>query len=152
MAPQIAKTLIVEAKNNDLDPLFLLAVIQTESHFNPKAFGTKGDSGLMQIMPSTGAWLARRLKIKAPVDLFDPIINIKLGAAHLGHLRKHFGPMGNRYLAAYNMGTKTVHRLLSQDIEPLAYAQRVVENYNAFHTALIEAVREDRRTLISSND
>src|SRR5206468_2508407 len=87
-AYEIAQVLIEEANKYRLDPVFLLAVIKTESHFNPKARGHHGDVGLMQVLPKTGQWIARRLKMTGTVDLTDPIVNIKIGAAYFAHLRK----------------------------------------------------------------
>jgi soluble lytic murein transglycosylase len=157
-APLIAKTLIEEANRWGLDPIFLLAVIKTESQFNPKAKGRKGDRGLMQLLPKTGAWMAKRLKWQnAQVDLFDPVINIKIGAAYFAQLRKHFGNVGSRYLSAYNMGTKNVHRLLKQDVEPMIYAKRVLKNYSQFYrnwSAKVAANRPSphKHILVSLND
>jgi len=128
-AGEIASTLITQANKYHLDPVFLLAVIKTESRFNPLAHGRHGDIGLMQLLPKTGQWMASRMKIKGHIDLRDPILNIKIGAAYFAYLRKHFGSKGSRYLAAYNMGIRNVHKLLKEDKEPLIYATRVLKNY-----------------------
>lgn len=132
-AADIAKTLIAEANKYHLDPIFLLAVIKTESRFNPLAQGRHGDVGLMQVLPKTGHWMAGRLKMKGHIDLRDPIVNIKIGAAYFAFLRKHFGSKGSRYLAAYNMGIRNVHRLLKKDKEPMIYATRVLKNYRKLY-------------------
>ncbi len=152
MAPQIAHTLIVEANRYNLDPIFLLAVIKTESRFNPRARGRHGDAGLMQILPNTGNWIAKRLKIATPVDLNNPIINIQIGAAHFANLRKHFDGVGSRYLAAYNMGTRNVHRLLQQEVEPTTYANRVIGNYRQLYTEFAASLPSHKRTLVSLNN
>lgn len=131
----IAETLINEANKNGLDPLFLLAVIKTESSFNPKAIGRNGDSGLMQLVPKTAHWVAKRMGMHEPVNLLDPVTNIRIGAAYFARLRSHFGGVGSRYLAAYNMGTRNVHRLLKDAKEPKLYANRVVENYQGLYKA-----------------
>jgi soluble lytic murein transglycosylase len=128
-AEKVAFTLISESNKYDLDPLFVLAVIQTESRFNPRARGHNGEIGLMQILPESSVWLAHRMKLKGHIDLRDPVMNIKIGTAYLAHLRSHFGPVGSRYLAAYNMGIHNVHKLLAKDKEPIRYANRVLKNY-----------------------
>jgi soluble lytic murein transglycosylase-like protein len=135
-AELIAYTLISESNKYNLDPLFVLAVIETESHFNPRAHGKRGDIGLMQILPDTSEWMAHRLKMKGRVDLRDPLMNIKIGTAYLAHLRKHFGPVGSRYLAAYNMGIHNVHKLLAREKEPILYANRVLKNYRDLYQRL----------------
>src|SRR5437899_2050163 len=66
-AELIAYTLISESNKHSLDPLFVLAVIQTESRFNPGARGKHGELGLMQILPESSSWIARRIKMKGKV-------------------------------------------------------------------------------------
>jgi soluble lytic murein transglycosylase len=138
-AGEIAGTLIAQANKYHLDPIFLLAVIKTESRFNPLAHGRHGDIGLMQLLPKTGVWMANRLKLKGRIDLRDPILNIKIGAAYFAYLRAHFGAKGSRYLAAYNMGIRNVHKLLKEDKEPLIYAERVLKNYSALYAKYASA-------------
>lgn len=149
---EIAVTLINEANRYKLDPLFLLAVIKTESGFNPLAVGRHGDSGLMQLLPKTGQWVGHQIGIRGQVNLLNPIVNIKIGAAYFAHLRRHFAGVGSRYLAAYNMGTRNVHRLLKEAKEPMIYATQVVNNYRAFYQAL-ETMLPSRpaSTIVSMN-
>ena len=47
----------------DLDPYLVLAVIKTESNFNENVESNKGAKGLMQIMDSTGEWIASKLEV-----------------------------------------------------------------------------------------
>lgn len=136
----IARALISEANKYNLDPLFLLAVIKTESGFNPMAIGRHGEVGLMQLMPKTGYWMAHRLKTAGPLDLRDPVVNIKLGAEYLAHLRKHFDSKGSRYVAAYNMGIHNVHKLLKKDKEPIFYPKRVLKNYSELYEKLAGSI------------
>jgi soluble lytic murein transglycosylase len=149
-AAEIALTLISESNRYHLDPIFLLAVIQTESHFNPLAHGRHGDLGLMQLLPKTGQWMAARLKMKGRIDLRDPILNIKIGAAYFAFLRQHFGSKGSRYLAAYNMGIRNVHRLLKEDKEPMVYASRVLKNYRALYAQFAASGPAQKNTIASN--
>ena len=56
--------------------LFLLALssIKVESGFDPHAISKEGARGLMQIIPSTGWWLAQRLDLPYEdlEDLYEP--------------------------------------------------------------------------------
>lgn len=149
-AGDIAQILISEANKYHLDPIFLLAVIQTESHYNPLARGHHGDLGLMQLLPKTGHWVAKRLKMSGRVDLRDPATNIKIGAAYFAFLRQHFGSKGSRYLAAYNMGIRNVHRLLKKDKEPLLYASRVLKNYRSLYTQWADSLPSQKHTIAAN--
>jgi len=132
----VARTIIQEAKRNNLDPLFLMAVIQTESGFNPEVRGRHGEIGLMQILPKTSLWLAKRFHLQGEIDLTRPEINIKLGAAYLAKLRKRFHHVGNRYIAAFNMGSKNVHRLLASQVEPRIYPDKVLHHYKKIYSQI----------------
>lgn len=129
----ISKTIVHEAARHQLDPLFLVAIILTESSFNPKAKGRHGELGLMQILPKTGKWLAQKAKYKGSLDLTNPHVNIKLGAAYLASLRQRFNRVGNRYIAAYNMGVTNVRRLVASKTEPRIYPNKVLAHYSRLH-------------------
>lgn len=126
---RVAQVIINEAHRYKLDPMFLVAVILTESSFNPLAKGLHGEIGLMQILPKTGNWLARKMKFKGKVNLKDPATNIRLGASYLALLRDQFEGIGNRYIAAYNMGSLNVKRLVKKNVEPKIYTNKVMAHY-----------------------
>ena len=139
-AYEIARAVIVEANHHGMDPLFLLAVIKTESQFNLNARGRHGEIGLMQILPKTAAWIAPQAGVESDkINLEDPTINIRLGATYFAQLRKSFGNYGSRYMAAYNMGSTNVRRLVKNNIEPYIYSGKVLANYKAFYTNLEKA-------------
>lgn len=99
----LAKAIVAEALAQDYDPLFVAAVIKSESAFNSLARSHKGAQGLMQIMPKTGAWLADQVSVPRG-KLTDPGHNLKLGITYLKQLEAEYG--GNRVLTliAYNWG------------------------------------------------
>jgi soluble lytic murein transglycosylase len=132
----IARAVIVEANHNHMDPLFLLAVISTESQFNIEARGSHGEIGLMQIMPKTAKWLANEAGVPENFDLEDPAINIRIGATYIARLRLSFNSNSTRYVAAYNMGSANVRKLLAGHTEPALYPARVLNNYTEIYTAL----------------
>jgi soluble lytic murein transglycosylase-like protein len=106
-----AEALTRAARGAGLDPNLVAAVALQESAFNPLAVSAAGARGLLQIMPSVGAELARAAGVARfdPSDLFDPAINLKLGCAHLSDYRRRFGSVP-RALAAYNGGPSRVER------------------------------------------
>lgn len=132
---EIAHAIIVEATKRSLDPYFLAAVIAGESNFDPKAIGLVGEIGMMQIRPKTAQWVAEihGIKWKGKKSLFDPFYNIKLGAAYLSWLREKFDNQGQLYLAAYNMGPKSVKLALARKIKPKEYSMHVMKRYIAFY-------------------
>jgi soluble lytic murein transglycosylase-like protein len=106
-----AEALTRAAREAGLDANLVAAVALQESAFNPLAVSAAGARGLLQIMPSVGAELARAAGLARfdPSDLFDPAINLKLGCAHLNEYRRRFGSIP-RALAAYNGGPSRVER------------------------------------------
>lgn len=105
------------ASANDIDPYFLIAIMKTESGFNPNAISPKGARGLMQIMPETGEWIADQINLYHyhPDLLFDPATNIRMGAWYIADLQDEFA--GNKIiaLAAYNGGRGNVIKWLQDD-------------------------------------
>lgn len=95
------------AEEYGFHPLFLFSVIRQESLFESFVQSSAAASGLMQIMPATGAEIAQNLgwpEDFIQADLNRPLINIRLGVDYLDTQRNLFG--GNLYaaLAAYNGG------------------------------------------------
>ncbi len=140
-ADAVARALVDEAYRHDFDPMFLVAVVKTESSFNPSARGSAGEIGLMQIMPATGQWLAHRIGLnwKGKKTLLDPVANIRLGAAYLSFLRERFDSHSRLYLAAYNMGARNVDRALDRKVWPKEYPARVMQHYVQFYSELNRA-------------
>jgi len=103
------------SEEHDLDPFFVKGVIQAESSFRSDAVSPVGASGLMQIMPTTAAWLAERMGISyEEASLFDPAYNIRMGTYYLRHLLDLFGHPDTA-LAAYNAGQTRVRYWLEQE-------------------------------------
>ena len=104
-----------EAKKNGLDPAWVAAEIRAESTFNPRARSPADARGLMQVMPATGAAVARRLGLpwNGAADLYDPATNIAIGTAYLREKEEMYA---RPYvaIAAYNAGPTPTSRWLSQ--------------------------------------
>lgn len=91
------------ARLNDLDPLLVWAIIDTESAWQPKAISKVGAQGLMQLMPGT----AKDLNVDDP---FNPEENIRGGTEYMRFLLQMFNDDLDTALAAYNVGPGTVER------------------------------------------
>ncbi|MCX6806734.1 MAG: lytic transglycosylase domain-containing protein [Candidatus Berkelbacteria bacterium] len=102
--------IIKYSKEFQISPSFVASVIYSESHFHQDAISSAGAVGLMQIMPTTGARLAKTLGDKDfTVDkLRDPDRNIRYGTYYLKELiDRHQGDM-DKALMAYNGGEGAV--------------------------------------------
>lgn len=134
-APEISQAIIAESNKHGLDPYFVMAVISGESSFNPDAVGTVGEIGLMQVRRSTGKWIAKLTKTKweGKNTLKDPVQNIVLGTAYIAWLRGKFENHGQLYVAAYNMGPRSVKKAVKKKIWPKDYPKHVMKRYLAFY-------------------
>ena len=103
------------SETHNLDPFLVKGAIQAESSFRSEAVSPVGARGLMQIMPSTAAWLAERMGIAfEEADLFNPAYNIRMGTYYLRHLMDLFEHQDTA-LAAYNAGQTRVRYWLEQE-------------------------------------
>ena len=111
------------ARNYDLDPALLAAVIYQESKFKADAKSSSGAIGLMQLLPDTAKGIAlhtggSRFRVH---DLYDPEINVRYGAWYLRHLIDKYGDERTA-LAAYNAGQENVDRWRAKR-EGIAFAE-----------------------------
>ncbi len=145
-AKKIYGAILEESRKHGFDPIFLMAVIENESSFKIKARGTSGEIGLMQLMPDTGKWIAQKIGVEyhGAKTLEDPVLNIRIGAAYMAHLREKFDSHSQLYLAAYNMGQGNVHRALANQVWPKDYPIRVMQRYVRFYTELSEERSEKK--------
>ena len=97
------------AKNYDLPPTLLAAVIYTESRFDADARSDAGAVGLMQLLPDTARGIAVRTGGDKFVvsDLLDPEINVRYGSWYLRHLLDRYHDVRTA-LAAYHAGQGNV--------------------------------------------
>ncbi|HEV2531156.1 lytic transglycosylase domain-containing protein [Phenylobacterium sp.] len=87
------------------EPALVLAITRQESGFDPGVHSATGARGMMQIEPSTGAWVARKLGVSySASQLYEPDYNMRLGAHFLGKLVDQFSGSYALAAAAYNAG------------------------------------------------
>jgi soluble lytic murein transglycosylase len=98
------------ARNYDLDPALLAAVVYAESRFDPDVESAAGAVGLMQLLPETAKGIALRTGGERFVvaDLRDPEINVRYGSWYLDHLRGRYDGDLRLALAAYHAGQGNV--------------------------------------------
>jgi len=104
------------AAESGLDPFLVAALVRVESRFNPRAVSPRGARGLMQVMPDTGQWIAGQLGLTGfhPDWLFEPALNLRMGAWYLRMLLDQFGDRPVVALAAYNAGRTRVQEWLNE--------------------------------------
>ena len=96
---------------------WLYGVMRKESVFKPDAVSSAGAIGLLQLLPGTAQLVAKRfLRPKPSRDaLFDPAVNLPLGALHLRELADQYNGRWMLALAAYNAGPRAAQRWLPTD-------------------------------------
>ncbi len=121
----IAKMVRKLAPQYKLNPNLVLALIEVESNFNPRALSPKNAQGLMQLIPAT----AERFGVH---DVWDPEQNLRGGMAYLHWLMQHFDGDLELVLAAYNAGEGAVQRHggIPPYAETRAYVRRIISRLN----------------------
>lgn len=101
-----------ESARNGLDPAWVAAQTRAESMFDPGARSPADARGLMQILPATGADVARRIGQPwgGADSLYQADTNIVLGTAYLGQLMDRYQRLPYQVIAAYNAGPAPVAR------------------------------------------
>lgn len=103
------------ARERDLPPNLVFAMIRQESAFDISAKSRAGARGLMQMMPATGRELAGRLGLRYSTDrLSDPDYNIRLGTLYIRQVLDMFDGNVELALAGYNGGPYRIKRLWRQ--------------------------------------
>ncbi len=121
---KLVQLVVQEARQFRLDPRLVLAVMRTESNFDPQARSPKDAQGLMQLIPET----AQRFNVR---DILDPLDNLRGGMAYLRWLLAYYRGDVTLTLAAYNSGERAVdrHRGVPPFAETISYVQRIRSLY-----------------------
>ncbi|HEU4975877.1 MAG TPA: lytic transglycosylase domain-containing protein [Baekduia sp.] len=106
-----------QARDKQLDPALVAAVIYAESHFIDDRTSSAGAEGLMQLTPDTARYIAQKsggTQFEVS-DLGTPQVNIAYGAYYLRYLLDRYGDDHPALaLAAYNAGEGNVDRWVAQ--------------------------------------
>jgi len=96
--------------------LFLYAIMRKESGFDPHDVSYADARGLLQMIPPTSTQVAAGLGEPFFADqLYDPEINIHLGAQYIGQLYGKFGHELQLTAGAYNGGPRMMGRWCVQN-------------------------------------
>jgi len=121
---------VAAAQGVGLEPAYVYGLIRQESRFVTDARSGVGASGLMQVMPATARWTAKRLGIPYTQDLItDKTTNLKLGAGYLKLVLDDFGGSQAMAAAGYNAGPNRPRRWREGPVmEVAAWAENIPLN------------------------
>jgi len=97
--------LVAEATAAGIDPAYVYGLIRQESRFYMGSRSAVGAHGLMQVMPDTARWIARKAGLPFdPATLGDTEVNLRIGTAYLRYVLANFDASLPLAAAAYNAG------------------------------------------------
>ena len=141
------KMIVAAGRRNGVYPPLLKAVIWKESRFDASARGSKGEIGLMQVMPSSAVkdW-EKTFQRQVPSDgaLMDPALNIEIGSWFLGRALerwKDYNDAESLALCEYNAGIQR-----AESWKPLLHDGKVMPNID------IESTRKYVRDILERRE
>jgi len=129
----LARVIHRESRRQDLSPALVLALIRVESSGYNFAKSHRGALGLMQLLPTTAAYVAKRIgePWQGPESLYDSDTNVRLGIAYLRQLVNSYDGSIHTALAAYNWGPGRISGFIhSGKAIPARYADHVLSTYH----------------------
>ena len=129
--PMPFKDAVVQrAKQIDLDPAYVYGLIRQESRFIMDARSGVGASGLMQVMPATAKWTAKKIGLTdfQPHQITDRDTNIAIGTGYLKLVLDDFAGSMPLAAAAYNAGPGRPRSWRGQTGAPVMEAAIWAEN------------------------
>lgn len=141
------RLIVAAGRRNGVYPPLLKAVIWKESRFDSSSIGSKGEIGLMQVMPQAAVkdWEANfHRKVPSDGALMDPELNIEIGSWFLGRALnrwKDYNEAEALALCEYNAGIQR-----ADSWKPLLHDGKVIENID------IESTRKYVRDILERRD
>lgn len=135
------------AKEYDIDPYLVYAIIKVESNFKTDAKSSSNAIGLMQIMESTAIETANKMDLNlTEKDLFEPELNIKIGVSYFTNLLDKYNDNYNLAIIAYNAGIGNIDKWIEEgtikedgtDIENVPfketnnYVRKILRDYDIY--------------------
>ena len=118
---------VAKASEIGLDPAYVYGLIRQESRFIMDARSSVGASGLMQLMPATARWTAKKIGLPYTPELItDRDTNLKLGTSYLKLVLDDFNGSQALAAAAYNAGPGQPRKWRDGPfVEPAIWAENV---------------------------
>jgi soluble lytic murein transglycosylase len=118
---------VARTKEIGLDAAYVYGLIRQESRFIMDARSHVGASGLMQVMPATARWTAKKLEIPYTPDLItDRDTNIAIGTGYLKLVLDDLQGSQPLAAAAYNAGPSRPRRWREgPNLEPAVWAENI---------------------------
>lgn len=116
------------AKDESLDEAWVYGLTRQESRFMHYAKSGVGASGLMQLMPATAKWVAKRLGLDdySHDKIHDLNTNIELGTYYMRHTLDLMNGQAVMATAAYNAGPSRAKRwMASEPLEAAIYIETI---------------------------
>ena len=125
--------LVKLSKTYKVSPAVLLAMIKTESNFDPTAQGTSGERGLLQLMPKTAQAMGLTVSSKQD-DRLDAMKNIESALKYMQKLKTHYGAKNiDQMLGGYNAGPSRMkgdaYRQIPSTVEYIRKVKEAAQNY-----------------------
>jgi soluble lytic murein transglycosylase-like protein len=131
---RVLDLIIKVSREEDINPVFVMAIVKAESNFDHLAVSRMGAIGLMQVMPKTAWWLDSGL------DVYNPEDNLRLGIRYFKLMRTKFKGYTQLALAAYNAGPGNVMKAgwkIPNITETQVYVPRVMAYYNKYREVAV---------------
>ncbi|MDB1124801.1 murein transglycosylase [Vibrio algarum] len=151
------------AEKHNIDPITLMSVARQESAMDVEARSPVGARGIMQIMPKTAKYTAKKYKIKykGTSELYDVGKNIEIGSHYLNGLLKQYDNNRIFAFAAYNAGphrVKVWRERSNQQLDAFAFIEAIpfketrgyVQNILMFETYYRNIMKVDGEFLHSN--
>ncbi|OZB61616.1 MAG: lytic murein transglycosylase [Lysobacterales bacterium 14-68-21] len=108
--------MVEQASQAGIDPAWAYAIARAESAWMTDAHSGADARGLMQLLPATGAQVARAygLPWAGGDSLYDPVVNVQLGTRYLAQMAQRFNGAPWLASAAYNAGPVKVDQWLGE--------------------------------------
>ncbi len=127
-------------------PAYIAAIILNESSYDPDALSSVGARGLMQLLPSTGEWIAPKIGISAGTYnddmLYDEDINVHMGTWYISYLSKKYDGDPILIACAYHAGAGNVTGWIekySSDGKHLTYDQIPYDNTRSYARKVVNS-------------
>jgi len=118
------------ARSQSLEPAFVYGLVRQESRFLVEARSGVGAAGLMQLMPATAKWVARKVGENGftPARIHEPDLNLRFGSFYLRRVLDELDGSPMLAAAAYNAGPgrpKAWRASLPVSVEGAAFAETI---------------------------